>query len=418
MPVGTFVLQLPASRNVESCKASLARGCILCCAVISFPLACWITVSALLQYTVRPRGRAASAGPQVIDLDAQDDEIDDIQQEIQALQGCNCPQLVRYHGSFMVGATLWIVMEHLEGGSLQELMNESGTTFDEATIAWVMSDILHSLVYLHGQRRIHRDIKAGNILAAGDGSVRLTDFGVSAQLTTSWDKRKTFVGSPYWMAPEAREIGSHYEIICVISETDYDATADVWSLGITAIELALGRPPHSDKHPLKAVLLVPKGPPPTLPPDDPRFSKRFAAFLEACLVKDPKQRPNAVDLVRHPFIKGAARTPQLREMVESRKATAIMADIFKRDRKSGGGAGGADGDGGGVTCGGGGGTGIGKGSSPGRMARESGSGAAPLVAAAAIADARPRSMQSQWQHRMLARAPLAAQPAPLSIVSF
>ncbi|CAM9847974.1 unnamed protein product [Choristocarpus tenellus] len=138
----------------------------------------------------------------VIDLDAAEDEIEEIQREIQMLQACKCPQLTRYHGSFIVGSKLWIVMELLEGGSLQSLIKDSETNLDEPTAQWVLREMLQALNYLHTERKIHRDVKASNILVAGDGSVRLADFGVSVQLTHSIDKRKTFVGSPYWMAPE------------------------------------------------------------------------------------------------------------------------------------------------------------------------------------------------------------------------
>ncbi|CAM9723806.1 unnamed protein product [Discosporangium mesarthrocarpum] len=138
----------------------------------------------------------------IIDLDAAEEEIEEIQQEIQMLQACKCPQLTRYHGSFIVGSALWIVMELLEGGSLQTLFKDSNTVLDEPTTQWVIREILQALNYLHTERKIHRDIKASNILVASDGTVRLADFGVSVQLTHSIDKRKTFIGSPYWMAPE------------------------------------------------------------------------------------------------------------------------------------------------------------------------------------------------------------------------
>ncbi|KAG5176290.1 hypothetical protein JKP88DRAFT_335952 [Tribonema minus] len=258
----------------------------------------------------------------IIDLESQEDDMEDVQQEISMLQTCKCPQLTHYYGSFMVDSSLWIVMELLEGGSLQELMKEAQCTINEPTIAWIMRDMLQALVYLHSERKIHRDIKAANVLIARDGSVRVADFGVSVQLTVSVDKRRTFVGSPYWMAPE------------VIAHTDYNERADIWSLGITAIELATGLPPLSEMHPMKAVLFIPKNAPPRLP-DDAAYGKKFQSFVERCLVKDPDERPSAAELLKHPFIKGAKQTNQLQELMESRranKASSLMQDLFGSKR--------------------------------------------------------------------------------------
>jgi serine/threonine protein kinase len=266
----------------------------------------------------------------IIDLDKAQDEMDDVQQEIAVLQTCNCPHLTKYHGSFIVQSSLWIVMELLEGGSLQDLLKEQDATLDENTIAWVLKGILKALVYLHGERKIHRDIKGANILLDCDGEIRLADFGVTVQLTHSIHKRQTVVGSPYWMAPE------------VIQGTEYDEKADIWSLGITSFELAMGVPPLSNIHPMRAVLTIPKRAPPTLPEQSPGgtiFSKRFSHFVERCLQTDPASRPTANELLKHPFIRSARRTESIASLIKDRNASRAMQEFFSSNIASSAGRG-------------------------------------------------------------------------------
>ncbi|CAB1104688.1 unnamed protein product [Ectocarpus sp. CCAP 1310/34] len=252
----------------------------------------------------------------VVELEAAEDDLDNIQQEIKMLQAFNCPQLTRYHGSFIVGSALWISMEYLEGGSLQDLIKSSTNNLDEHTTQWILREILKALVYLHSERKIHRDVKAGNILVASDGSVRLADFGESVQLTHSIAKRQTFAGSPYWMAPEV-----------IMAQDTYNSKADIWSLGVTAIEMIKGRPPYSDMHPMKAVLCIPNNPPPTLGKEG-HYSKHFHTFLEQCFQRDPNLRPSAQELLKHPFMKAAKPTDTLNKLLEARRASQMMKSLF------------------------------------------------------------------------------------------
>ncbi|CAM9759234.1 unnamed protein product, partial [Hapterophycus canaliculatus] len=171
-----------------------------------------------------------------------------------------------------------------------------------------------ALVYLHSERKIHRDVKAGNILVASDGSVRLADFGESVQLTHSIAKRQTFAGSPYWMAPEV-----------IMAQDTYNSKADIWSLGVTAIEMIKGRPPYSEMHPMKAVLCIPNNPPPTLGKDG-HYNKHFHTFLEQCFQRDPNLRPSAQDLLKHPFMKAAKPTDALKKLLEGRRAAEVRRE--------------------------------------------------------------------------------------------
>ncbi|KAI8609463.1 kinase-like domain-containing protein [Chytriomyces sp. MP71] len=222
--------------------------------------------------------------------------------EISFMTGIQSPYVVEYYGSYLRDTELWIVMEFCGAGSVSDLMETCNMTLSEDQISVVCRYVLKGLAYMHGMRKIHRDIKAGNILVNDKGESKLADFGVSGQLSEATMKRQTVIGTPFWIAPE------------VIQEVGYGTQADIWSLGITCIEMADGRPPYSDIHPMRAIFMIPSKPPPRLE-DEERYSKVFRQFVARCLTKDPKLRPSAEELLNDSFLKRNPSTDSLASMI-------------------------------------------------------------------------------------------------------
>ncbi|CAN6996895.1 unnamed protein product [Brassica oleracea var. botrytis] len=258
----------------------------------------------------------------IMDLEKCRNDLDTIRKEVHIMSLIEHPNLLKAHCSFIDRNTLWIVMPYMSGGSCFHLMKTVYPQgFEQPIIATLLREVLKALVYLHRQGHIHRDVKAGNILVHSRGVVKLGDFGVSACMFDSGERmrtRNTFVGTPCWMAPE------------VMQQVDgYDFKADIWSFGITALELAHGHAPFSKYPPMKVLLMTLQNAPPRLDYDrDKKFSKSFRELIAACLVKDPKKRPTAAKLLKHPFFKHARSTDYL-----SRKILYGLSPLGERFKK-------------------------------------------------------------------------------------
>ncbi len=239
--------------------------------------------------------------------------------------------VVEFKDCFFVDAEIWIVMEFCLGGSVADMLDATQRTLSEPQIRAICACAAMGLAYLHENHKIHRDLKAGNILLSLDGKAKLADFGVSATLNNSMSKRKTVIGTPFWMAPE------------VIQEISYDGKADVWSLGVTAIEMAEGMPPHFNVHPMRAIFLIPSKPPPKLlepvaTTDGPRkWSADFHDFIAKCLVKDPTQRLDAAQLLSHPFLQAdveALRARPTQGLAPIKELVSSALEVLTKYRQS------------------------------------------------------------------------------------
>uniref|UniRef100_A0A4W3IWT0 non-specific serine/threonine protein kinase n=1 Tax=Callorhinchus milii TaxID=7868 RepID=A0A4W3IWT0_CALMI len=256
-------------------------------------------------------------------MDVTEEEEEEIKLEINMLKKYSHHRnIATYYGAFIRKKPsshedqLWLVMEFCGAGSVTDLVKKSkGNCLKEDWIAYICREVLRGLTHLHVQHVIHRDIKGQNVLLTENAEVKLVDFGVSAQLDRTMEKRNTFIGTPYWMAPEVIACDENMD-------STYDYRSDLWSLGITAIEMAEGAPPLCDMHPMRALFLIPRNPPPKL--KSKKWSKKFINFVESCLVKNYLHRPSTEMLLKHSFI---------RDQQNDRQVRIMLRDHIDRTRK-------------------------------------------------------------------------------------
>ncbi|PIO40747.1 hypothetical protein AB205_0017430, partial [Aquarana catesbeiana] len=254
------------------------------------------------------------AAAKVIDTKSED-ELEDYMVEIEILASCDHPHIVKLLDAFYYENNLWILIEFCAGGAVDAVMLELERALTEPQIRVVCKQTLEALVYLHEAKIIHRDLKAGNILLTLDGDVKLADFGVSAKNTRTLQRRDSFIGTPYWMAPEV--------VMCETSkDKPYDFKADVWSLGVTLIEMAQIEPPHHELNPMRVLLKIAKSEPPTLAQPS-RWSRDFNDFLRKCLEKNVDNRWTPAQLLQHPFVSVVHSNKPVRELIAEAKAEVL-----------------------------------------------------------------------------------------------
>uniref|UniRef100_A0A7N9AQI4 non-specific serine/threonine protein kinase n=1 Tax=Mastacembelus armatus TaxID=205130 RepID=A0A7N9AQI4_9TELE len=268
-------------------------------------------------FKARNKETGVLAAAKVIETKCED-ELEDYMVEIDILAKCDHRYIVKLLDAFYHDNKLWIMIEFCPGGAVDATMLELDRGLAEPQIKVVCRQMLEALSYLHSMKIIHRDLKAGNILLMLDGDIKLADFGVSAKNTKTLQRRDSFIGTPYWMAPEV--------VMCeTMKDAPYDYKADIWSLGITLIELAQIEPPHHELNPMRVLLKIAKSEPPTLDKPD-KWSQEFKDFLKKALDKNPETRPTAAQLLEHPFVKSVTSNRPLRELVAEAKAE-VMEEI-------------------------------------------------------------------------------------------
>lgn len=268
-------------------------------------------------YKAKNKETGALAAAKVIETKSEE-ELEDYIVEIEILATCDHPYIVKLLGAFYHDGKLWIMIEFCPGGAVDAIMLELDRGLTEPQIQVICRQMLEALAYLHSKKIIHRDLKAGNVLMTLEGDIKLADFGVSAKNLKTLQKRDSFIGTPYWMAPEV--------VMCeTMKDTPYDYKADIWSLGITLIEMAQIEPPHHELNPMRVLLKIAKSDPPTLLTPS-KWSLEFRDFLKTALDKNPETRPTAAQLLEHPFVSKITSNKALRELVAEAKAE-VMEEI-------------------------------------------------------------------------------------------
>lgn len=273
-------------------------------------------------YKAQHKSTGQLAAAKMCLLDNEDD-LADFTVEIDILTDCKHPNVVELHEAYFIENKLWMLIEYCDGGALDSVMSELAKGLSETQIAYVCREMCKGLQFLHSNKVIHRDLKAANVLATMIGGVKLADFGVSAKNKSTLQKHDTFIGTPYWMAPEV--------VLCeTFRDNPYDFKVDIWSLGITLIEFAQMEPPNHEMTPMRVLLKIQKSEPPTL--EQPtRWSAAFNQFIAKALVKDPEKRCTAEELLRHDFVSGDLDSKPLRDLLLEYRAEVVEEELLDDD---------------------------------------------------------------------------------------
>ncbi|XP_050421014.1 serine/threonine-protein kinase 10 isoform X2 [Adelges cooleyi] len=273
-------------------------------------------------YKAQHRETGHLAAAKMCTLEGEDD-LADFMIEIDILSECKHPNIVQLHEAYFVNSKLWMLIEYCDGGALDSIMVELDRALIEEQIAYVCKYMCEALSFLHKCKIIHRDLKAGNVLLTTDAGVKIADFGVSAKNKQTLQKHDTFIGTPYWMAPEV--------VLCeTFRDNPYDFKVDIWSLGITLIELAQMEPPNHEMSPMRVLLKIQKSDPPKLEQPS-KWSKNFNDFIAQALIKDPAQRPTADNLLKHPFVNGNLDPKPIRDLLLEYKAEVVEEEVVDEE---------------------------------------------------------------------------------------
>ncbi|XP_074114378.1 sterile20-like kinase isoform X2 [Cotesia typhae] len=252
-----------------------------------------------------------------------EDDLSDFMIEIDILSECKHPNVVELHEAYFIDGKLWMLIEYCDGGAVDSIMVELEKPLTEPQVSYVCQQMTKGLTFLHKSKIIHRDLKAGNVLLTMAGGVKIADFGVSAKNKHTLQKHDTFIGTPYWMAPEV--------VLCeTFRDNPYDFKVDIWSLGITLIEFAQMEPPNHEMSPMRVLLKIQKSDPPKL--EQPgKWSKEFNDFIAKALIKDPQTRPTADELLKHPFINRTLDSKPIRDLLLEYKADVVEEELVDEE---------------------------------------------------------------------------------------